>query len=241
MSSTPDMRVDEARDEVVVTLTPAATASDRDAASVIWLHGLGADGHDFVPIIPELRLTPPGVLRFVFPHAPVRPVTLNGGMPMRAWYDILELSAEGRKDEAGTRASAARIGALIEREIGRGVATTRIILAGFSQGGAIALHAALRYPQRLGGVMALSTYLPLHESVASEASAANRHLPILMCHGLHDPMLSLALGEQSHDFLASLGYAIEWKPYPMQHEVCRREIDDIATWLTARLAPGTAA
>lgn len=121
------------------------------------------------------------------------------------------------------------------------MATARIILAGFSQGGAIALHAALRYPQPLGGVMALSTYLPLHESVASEASAANRNLPILMCHGLHDPMLSLALGEKSRDFLVSLGYAIEWKPYPMQHEVCRSEIDDIAAWLTARLARSKAA
>ncbi|HQW07721.1 MAG TPA: alpha/beta hydrolase-fold protein [Steroidobacteraceae bacterium] len=242
MSTTPAMKVEETRDEVIVTLTPAGVpASDPDAASVIWLHGLGADGHDFVPIIPELRLAPPAVMRFIFPHAPVRPITLNNGMPMRAWYDIRELSAAGRQDEAGTRASAARIDTLIDRETARGVATARIILAGFSQGGAIALHAALRYPQPLGGVMALSTYLPLHESVASEASAANRNLPILMCHGLHDPMLSLALGEKSRDFLVSLGYAIEWKPYPMQHEVCRSEIGDIAAWLTARLARSKAA
>lgn len=241
MSTTPAMKVEESRDEVVVTLTPATTAPDADAASVIWLHGLGADGHDFVPIVPELRLTPPGVLRFVFPHAPVRPVTLNGGMPMRAWYDILELSAEGRKDEAGTRASAARIDTLIGREIARGVAASRIVLAGFSQGGAIALHAALRYPRRLAGIMALSTYLPFHESLASEASAANRDLPILMCHGLYDPMLPATLGEMSRDLLVSLGYVVEWKAYPMQHEVSRAEIGDIAAWLRARLAPAAPA
>lgn len=236
------MRVEETRDEVIVTLDPATgrasvAGGSADAASVIWLHGLGADGHDFVPIVPELRLAPPGVLRFVFPHAPVRPVTLNGGIPMRAWYDIIELSVTGRKDEAGTRASAARVAALIDREIARGVAASRIVLAGFSQGGAIALHAALRHPLRLAGVMALSTYLPFHESVAAEASAANRGLPILMCHGLYDPMLPLAYGEAARDILASLGYPVEWKAYPMQHEVCRQEIDDIAAWLTARIAP----
>lgn len=232
------MKMDETRDEVVVTLAPAGrTAKAADAASVIWLHGLGADGHDFVPIVPELHLAPRGELRFVFPHAPVRPVTVNNGVPMRAWYDIRELSAAGRQDEAGVRASAARVDALVERERGRGVAAQRIVIAGFSQGGAIALHAALRYPQRLGGIMALSTYLPLHESVAREASAANRDLPILMCHGLHDPVLPYALGEQSRDFLAALGYSITWKPYPMQHEVCRDEIGDIAAWLTATLQP----
>lgn len=231
------MKVEETRDEVVVTLAPVTPESVDGTASVIWLHGLGADGHDFVPIVPELRLAPPAALRFVFPHAPVRPVTLNGGMPMRAWYDIRELSTAGRQDEAGTRESAARVGALIEREIGRGVPAARVILAGFSQGGAIALHTALRYPQRLGGVMALSTYLPLHESVAREAGAAS-DLPILMCHGLYDPVLPLALGERSRDFLVSLGYRVEWKSYPMQHEVCRPEIGDISAWLTTRLASG---
>lgn len=206
------------------------------AASVIWLHGLGADGHDFVPIVPQLRLPPAAAVRFIFPHAPVRPVTLNGGLPMRAWYDIRELSTAGRQDDAGTRASAARVDQLVRREIERGVAPARIVIAGFSQGGAVALHAALRHPVRLAGVMALSTYLPLHESVASEASAANRDVPILMCHGLYDPVLPLGLGEASRDVLLRLAYPVEWKTYPMQHEVCRAEIGDISAWLTARLA-----
>lgn len=209
--------------------------------AVIWLHGLGADGHDFVPLVPELRLAPPAELRFVFPHAPVRPVTLNGGMPMRAWYDIRELSTAGRQDVAGTRESAARIGDLVAREMGRGRPASRIILAGFSQGGAIALHTALRHPQRLGGILALSTYLPLHESVAAEANAANRDIPILMCHGLHDPVLPYALGELSRDALTSLGHSVEWKAYPMQHEVCRPEIADISAWLAARLREPAAA
>ncbi len=241
MSAAPTLKIEETRDEVVVTLTPAVPSMADGAASVIWLHGLGADGHDFVPIIPELRLVPPAAVRFIFPHAPVRPVTLNGGMPMRAWYDIRELSTAGRQDETGTRESAARVGALIEREIGRGVDASRVFLAGFSQGGAVALHTALRHPLRLGGILALSTYLPLHESVAREASAANRAIPILMCHGLRDPVLPFALGEMSRDALASLGYSIEWKPYPMQHEVCRPEIEDISAWLAERLRePATA-
>jgi phospholipase/carboxylesterase len=235
------MKIEETRDEVVVTLPPAAPSAKGAAASVIWLHGLGADGHDFVPIIPELRLAPPAGMRFIFPHAPVRPVTLNGGMPMRAWYDIRELSAAGRQDEAGTRESAARISALIEREIARGVESSHVFLAGFSQGGAIALHTALRHPQRLGGILALSTYLPLHASVAREASAANRDIPLLMCHGLHDPVLPLALGEMSRDALASLGYAVEWKTYPMQHQVCGPQIADLSAWLTARLRGRAAA
>lgn len=231
MSSTPDMRVDEARDEVVVTLTPAATASDRDAASVIWLHGLGADGHDFVPIIPELRLTPPGVLRFVFPHAPVRPVTLNGGMPMRAWYDILELSAEGRKDEAGTRASAARIGALIEREIGRGVATTRIILAGFSQGGAVAYLTGLTHPTPLAGIIALSTYIPSPGLLVDGFVEANRQVPVFAAHGTHDDVVSPALGEHAVEVLRQLGIEPEWHRYPLPHSVSLEEIADIGRWL----------
>lgn len=244
-ASAPAMAVDESRDEVIVTLTPRAAPSaslaSGGAASVIWLHGLGADGHDFVPIVPELRLAPSAPLRFVFPHAPVRPVTINNGMPMRAWYDITELSSAGRQDEAGTRESAARVDALVRREIDRGVTSRRIVIAGFSQGGAIALHAALRYPERLGGVMGLSTYLPLHDSLAREASAANRDLPILMCHGRDDPMLPLQLGAMSRDLLVALGYAVEWKVYPMQHEVCRAEIADIAAWLGARFASSAGA
>lgn len=231
----------EDRDEVSVTLVPAGADASAAGASVIWLHGLGADGYDFVPLVPELRLRPAAPLRFIFPHAPVRPVTVNNGMPMRAWYDISELSAAGRQDAAGTRESAARVGALIEREIARGVASRQIVLAGFSQGGAIALHTALRFPQRLGGVMGLSTYLPLHDTVAGEASAANRDLPILMCHGSADPVLPPALGEMSRDLLVSLGYRVEWQLYPMQHEVCRAEIVAIAAWLGARLQAGAAA
>jgi len=221
-------------DEVVVDVPGPAGPVPATAASVIWLHGLGADGHDFVPIVPELRLPPTVAVRFVFPHAPVRPVTLNGGLPMRAWYDIRELSTSGRQDEAGTRASAERVARLIQREIDRGVAPAHIVVAGFSQGGAVALHTALRHPVRLGGIMALSTYLPLHERLADEASAANRDLPILMCHGQYDPMLPLAIGEASRDALLRLGYPVQWKPYPMQHEVCRAEIADISAWLAAR-------
>jgi len=229
-------------DEVVVNVpATAAGAAPASEASVIWLHGLGADGHDFVPIVPELRLPSTAAVRFIFPHAPVRPVTLNGGLPMRAWYDIRELSTAGRQDEAGTRASATRIDQLIQREIDRGVAASRIVIAGFSQGGAVALHAALRHPVRLGGVMALSTYLPLHERLEGEATAENRDLPILMCHGQYDPVLPFGLGEASRDVLLRLGYPVEWKAYPMQHEVCRAEIADISAWLAARFGGHEAA
>jgi phospholipase/carboxylesterase len=224
-----NQRVQESADAVV--LAPAAPAT----ASVIWLHGLGADGHDFVPIVPELQLPPGLAVRFVFPHAPVRPVTINNGMRMRAWYDIKELSAGGAQDEAGIRASAAMLAKYIQHERDAGIAANRIVVAGFSQGGAIALHTALRHPERLAGVMALSTYLPLRRTLAAEATAANRGVPILMCHGSFDPVLPLRLGTSSCELLRAEGYTVDWKEYPMQHQVCLEEVKEIATWLKARL------
>lgn len=209
------------------------TAASPDA-SVIWLHGLGADGHDFEPVVPELRLPPALRLRFVFPHAPVRPVTLNMGMRMRAWYDILQLGG-GPEDEAGVRASQGMVEALIERERSRGVAARRIVLAGFSQGGAIALHTGLRHGQRLAGILALSTYLPLAGSLQAERSEANRDVPIFMAHGEFDDIIPITRAQQSRQALAAEGYALQWHSYPMPHSVCGEEIADIAAWLAANL------
>ena len=217
-----------------VVLAPAAPAT----ASVIWLHGLGADGHDFVPVVPELRLPPAPGVRFVFPHAPVRPVTLNMGMRMRAWYDIKTLTAEGRADEEGIRASVALAQRYVAAERAAGIASNRIVLAGFSQGGAIALHLGVRYPETLAGIIGLSTYLPLQATLARELSEANRATPILMCHGIYDPVLPAQLGAMARGWLRELGYAVEWHEYPMQHQVCLPEIQDIAAWLRARLAGG---
>jgi phospholipase/carboxylesterase len=214
-----------------VVLDPP-TAPD---AAVIWLHGLGADGFDFVPLVEELRLPPTMAVRFIFPHARPRPVTINNGFVMRAWYDITSLGPDRVEDEAGIRQSAEVVRGYIEKENARGIASERIVIAGFSQGGAIAFQAALRYPQRLGGVMALSTYLPLRESLAKEATPANRDVPILICHGVRDPMVPAALGTASRDLLQSLGYAVEWKTYPMEHSVCMEEVLDISKWLQARL------
>jgi phospholipase/carboxylesterase len=214
-----------------VVLEPATTAD----AAVIWLHGLGADGYDFVPIVNELRLPPAMAVRFIFPHARPRPVTINNGFVMRAWYDITGLGADRKEDDAGIRESAGVVNGYIEQQNARGVATERIVIAGFSQGGAIALHASLRYPKRLGGVMALSTYLPLRDSLAAEASPANKDVPILMCHGLRDPMIAAAIGKASRDQLVSLGYTVEWQSYPMEHSVCMEEVVDISRWLQARL------
>jgi phospholipase/carboxylesterase len=205
------------------------TAAQPDAA-VIWLHGLGADGHDFEPVVPELRLPQRLRVRFVFPHAPVRPVTLNMGMRMRAWYDIKQLGG-GPEDEAGIRASQASLGALVARERARGVEPGRVVLAGFSQGGAIALQAGLRHAARLAGILALSTYLPLAGTLATEASAANRDLPIFMAHGRFDDIIPLERAERSRDALSALGYAPEWREYPMPHSVCPEEIAHIAAWL----------
>ena len=198
---------------------------------VIWLHGLGADGHDFEPIVPELKLRFP--VRFVFPHAPVRPVTINGGMAMRAWYDIRGFDRSAREDDAGIRASATAVTELIDRELERGLRADRVVLAGFSQGGAIALHAALREPRVLGGVIALSTYLPLAGTLAAERSAANERLPIFMAHGTADNVLPLTLGESSRRTLEAQGYAVDWHAYPMAHSVCLEEVSAIGAWLAA--------
>ena len=200
--------------------------------AVIWLHGLGADGHDFEPIVPELGL--PFAARFVFPHAPVRPVTINGGMAMRAWYDILGLDRSAAEDAAGIRASATAVTELIDHEIELGMPAERIVLAGFSQGGAIALQTALREPRRLGGVMALSTYLPLATTLAVERNVANAAVPIFMAHGQADNVLPLALGESSRRALEALDYRVEWHTYPIAHSVCFEEIVAIAAWLRAR-------
>jgi phospholipase/carboxylesterase len=202
-------------------------------AAVIWLHGLGADGHDFEPIVPELGMpaAAPGV-RFVFPHAPLQPVTINGGAVMRAWYDV---TGDGRQDTAGIRASQVRLEELIARERARGVAASSIVLAGFSQGGAIALQAGLRHPERLAGILALSTYLPLPDTLAQEASEANRDLPIFMAHGTQDPLTPLSWAKRSRDQLAALGYTVEWREYPMPHSVCAEEIEDVGRWLRAVL------
>ena len=200
-------------------------------ASVIWLHGLGADGHDFVPIVPELGLPPAMSVRFVFPHAPTRPVTINGGMVMRAWYDVVDAGSARREVEAGVRESQRRIEALIERERGRGTPSAAIVLAGFSQGGAMALHTGLRQPERLAGIMALSCFLPLADTLSAEASAANRQTPIFMAHGTGDPLIPLARGLEARDRLVTLGYPASWHQYPMPHAVCAQEIADIARWL----------
>jgi phospholipase/carboxylesterase len=205
-------------------------------AAVIWMHGLGADGHDFEPIVPELGLRPRPAVRFVFPHAPLRPVTINQGQVMRAWYDIRALAGARREDEAGVRQSARQIEALIERERQRGIPPGRLVLAGFSQGGAMALHVGLRHPERLAGILALSCFLPLAGTLAAEAAAANRDVPIFWTHGTHDPLIPLALAEQGREQVAILGYRIEWRQYPMPHAVCAEEIADVARWLGRVLA-----
>ncbi len=215
-----------------VTLQPASPAR----ASVIWLHGLGADGYDFVPVVQELRLPASLAVRFVFPHAPVRPVTINGGYAMRAWYDITELSPAGRDQAEGLDESVARIGALQVAERARGVDAARIVLAGFSQGGAVALHAGLRSAEPSGGVAALSTYLPRAAEVAPPRSAAGRALSVLMCHGSADGVVAPSMGIAARDALLAAGHAVEWHSYPMAHEVSAREIVDISRWLVARLA-----
>jgi phospholipase/carboxylesterase len=200
-------------------------------ASVIWLHGLGADGNDFVPIVPELGLPESLRLRFVFPHASVRAVTINNGMRMRAWYDIAAADLTNRADLAGVRESQGQLEALIERENARGMASERIVLAGFSQGGAIALYTGLRHAERLAGIMALSTYLIAPDKLAAEASAANRKVPIFMAHGTADPVVHFQWGEASRRLLETAGYAVEWRSYRMEHSVCLEEVQAIGTWL----------
>ena len=208
------------------------------AGTVIWLHGLGADGWDFVPIVRELPLPPSLALRFVFPHAPERAVTINNGMVMRAWYDIAMNDIARLPDERGIRESQAQVEALIARERSRGVDDARIVLAGFSQGGAIALQAGLRHKERLGGIVALSTYLTLQESLAAEASAANRATPIFMGHGTQDPIVPVALAEASAGVLTGQGYAVEWHTWPMPHSVCAEEVELIARFLVRTFGAG---
>jgi phospholipase/carboxylesterase len=199
--------------------------------TIIWMHGLGADGHDFEPIVPELVRRGERALRFVFPNAPVRPVTLNRGYPMRAWYDILGLERGMAQDEPGIRASHAAIEALIRRENERGITTDRITLAGFSQGGAMALFSGTRYPDKLAGIMGLSCYMLLESHFAAERAAVNQQTPIFLAHGTQDPVVNPLLGEQTRRLLESAGYAVEWHAYTMPHSVCPQEVADIAAWL----------
>lgn len=215
-----------------VVIAPAAPAT----RSVIWLHGLGADGNDFVPIVPELRLPDSLPVRFIFPHAPVRPVTVNNGFMMRAWYDIKVFGPRSEEDDAGIRESERSMQGLIEREIKAGIAARHIVLAGFSQGGAIALHTGLRYPQRLAGIMALSTYLPLRATLAAEAAATNRDVPIFMAHGAEDPVVPMSMADTSLQLLKQLQYEVDFHSYPMPHSVCAEEVADIAGWLQHVLA-----
>lgn len=205
--------------------------------AVIWMHGLGADGNDFAPIVPELGLGASPAIRFVFPHAPVQPVTINNGMHMRAWYDILSMDIGGRReDEAGLRASQAAIEALIARENSRGISTQNIVLAGFSQGCAMALQTGLRHAEPLAGLVCLSGYLPLAGTLEHERHAANANTPVFMAHGTQDPVVAIERAQASHDTMTALGYAITWKTYPMPHSVCLEEIRDISAFLKRVLA-----
>lgn len=228
------MQTTEREDAVV--MEPAAAPAD---AAVIWMHGLGADGYDFVPMVPELQLPDTARVRFVFPHAEVMPVTVNAGYAMRAWYDIRELTPEGRDDEAGLAASRTRIESYIAAERQAGIAANRIVLAGFSQGGAMALHVGLRHREALGGIIALSCYLPLRARLEMDLDPANRLTPILMCHGREDVVVLPAFGEQSRDMMLGAGLAVEWRPYPMGHSLCRPEIFDISAWLQFHLGLST--
>jgi phospholipase/carboxylesterase len=228
------MRLNRIENEDEVILEPDAAVAD---ASVIWLHGLGADGYDFVPLVPELQLPASARVRFIFPHAAVRPVTINAGYAMRAWYDIRELTPAGRDDEEGLAATRQRIEQYIEGERAAGVVARRIILAGFSQGGATALHAGLRHAEPLGGILALSCYLPLRARLATDLHVANRATPILMCHGREDTVVHADFGKQSRDALLAAGLPVEWREYSMGHSLNAPEVHDIAVWINHRLEP----
>ena len=207
-------------------------------ATVIWMHGLGADGNDFAPMVPELRLGSAPAIRFMFPHAPMIPVTINNGYVMRAWYDISYGDLEGKSrqaDEKGVRASQAEIEKLIAREVARGIRANKIVIAGFSQGGAIALHTGLRHAAPLAGIMALSTYLPAPHTLPAEAAAANRDIALFYAHGSDDQVIPIAMAETSRQTLSAAGYAVDWHEYPMQHSVCLEEIRDISAWLQTAL------
>lgn len=205
--------------------------SDDPLYSIIWLHGLGADGHDFEPIVPYLGLPPAMGVRFIFPHALMRPVTINGGAVMRAWYDIIEISTNRGQDEAGIRHSARKVRELIDFEISRGTPASKIILAGFSQGGAMALHVGLRYPDQLAGIMALSAYLIFPECLQTESSKANAGTPVFFGHGTQDPVVPFALGQAAHAFLQAGQRPVEWHSYPIPHSVSQPEIADIGRWI----------
>ena len=223
----------------MTTLLPRVEleSAPNPSAAVIWLHGLGADGHDFAGLVPELDLSNCPPIRFVFPHAPSMPVTVNGGYVMPAWYDILGPNLVSQQDAAGIQASERAIVALIAHEVARGIPDERIVLAGFSQGCAMALHTGLRLPQRLAGIMALSGYLPLADQLAAERHAANARTPVFMAHGTQDPVVVLARGEASRDALATLGQPVQWHSYPMPHSLHPREIADISAFLAQVLGP----
>jgi len=221
------MRYTTRETEFEVTVEPAAPAR----ASVLLLHGLGADGWDFVPIVDELRLQDAVPVRFVFPHAPLRAVTVNAGHVMRAWYDIKAFTPQGRADAAGLAESVRAVGGYLHAEIAGGIPASRIVLAGFSQGGAVALAAGLRFPLRLAGLLAMSSYLPFPERLTAEKARANQDVPILMCHGRMDPVVGFAMGTEARDVLRAEGYAVEWHEYPMAHEVCAAELAQVARWL----------
>lgn len=201
---------------------------------IIWLHGLGADGHDFEPIVPELGLNIP--VRFIFPHAPMQPVTVNGGMVMRAWYDIVGMDIGADIDELGINQSAKQVRELIQQQIEQGISSERIMLAGFSQGGVIALHTGLLYPQKLSGIVALSTYLAIPAAIERSASEANKDIEIFMGHGLYDPIVPYPLGKQGESFLSRRGYSIQWQEYPMEHSVHPDEIRHVGNWLNQILS-----
>lgn len=203
----------------------------RAATAVILLHGLGADGWDFVPVVAELGLDASFAVRWIFPHAPLRPVTVNAGYVMRAWYDIRSFTPEGRADAAGLAQSVERVNGYLREQIAQGIPASRIVLAGFSQGGAVALSAALRFPQRLAGILAMSTYLPFPARIDAEVSRANSDVPVLMCHGRTDPVVPIEMGREARDALVSNGQAVEWREYAMDHEVCGAELTEIARWL----------
>jgi phospholipase/carboxylesterase len=228
--------IDSAIDRMASLLeTVEIESAPSPRAAIVWMHGLGADGHDFAPIVPELQLRLPEPVRFVFPHAPMRAVTINHGAVMRAWYDVRAVGGERREDADGVRASQAEIEALVAREKARGIPAERLVLAGFSQGGAMALHTGLRHPERLAGIMALSCFLPLADALGREASPANRDVPIFMAHGAYDDLIPLARARHAHDILVGLGWRVEWHEYPMPHSVCAEEIADISAWLTTVL------
>jgi len=222
-------------DAVDIPETVEIGGGERPDGTVIWLHGLGGDGHGWEPIVAELKLNQYADIRFVFPHAPVRSVTINGGMSMRAWYDVISLDREGPQDEVGIRESAATLNRLVEREHDRGIDYDRIVLAGFSQGGAIAIHTAIRFPERLAGLMALSTWIPLESTIDAEviqvSESQPRDLPVLIAHGSFDPMLPIIAGQHARDIMRKMGFEVQWHDYPMAHDICVEEIAEIRKWL----------